>query len=291
LENIIADKNGLTKLRNENLPLYMTVVLHAVTDLLEALKFIHDKGYVHGDIKGDNVAFHLGSFCVTDLDCAVPIGSHVTHRIGTPLFMHPITASDPNFCSSPKHDIYALGILLKILLNDKNIIQKKEAWKEKNFSEIDRINLDIYSEASAKPEKTLPALKIILDEMKTRTIRTRLEYIADRMTSINPANIPSVEELLLCFDELKQSLFKHHRDLGTPEEQEAELQTFYYSLIPTQFLSKLNPSIESPIKSRGSSCVSPVSFFGSLSPRLSNPNSSQDLTSAAFLNQKNSQKY
>src|SRR3990167_2811572 len=43
------------------------IILHVMSDVVHAVKHMHDNGFVHGDIKGENIAYYRGHFCVTDL--------------------------------------------------------------------------------------------------------------------------------------------------------------------------------------------------------------------------------
>ena len=98
--------------------------LDILVKVVEAVSFAHDKGFLHRDLKPDNVMVGAhGEVLVMDWGCAVAFGDHHQHPIvprveeidqitGTPAYMAPEMVLIEQHATGPHSDVYLLGGLL-----------------------------------------------------------------------------------------------------------------------------------------------------------------------------------
>lgn len=107
-------------------------ILKVTRDIASALDFAHKKGYVHRDVKPDNILFRDdGSAVLTDFGIARPTMPDVSMTqvgkvIGTPKYMSPEQVKGEAIEASS--DLYALGIVLYEMLTGKVPFDGKEAF-------------------------------------------------------------------------------------------------------------------------------------------------------------------
>lgn len=250
LNNIISELN-----KKEQEPAFASfVILHVMLDLLHAMKSMHEKGFVHGDIKDENIGHHRGHFCFIDLDSALRIGERVVTPAGSPLFMHPKCFNDAQFCATPQNDIYALGIVLKRLLNDPETM----AMTKNNLTlqEMSKTQSEKYSQAKKQRETSAQKPQLSLQDalQQCKSTHDKLLLLANRMTSILPQDQPSVDELLPSFKDI-WSDFRAPLDTPAAKAIETELKRFYDALTPKDLLVDLD-DVKTPIDT-----LSPLSLF------------------------------
>lgn len=86
-----------------------------ISQIAEALQHTHEAGFVHQDIKPDNVLIdYNGSIALTDFSIAVPINT-IGAPPATPLYASPEQLFGEKVTAAS--DIYALGIMLHEWLN------------------------------------------------------------------------------------------------------------------------------------------------------------------------------
>lgn len=113
----LIKENTLTPLRS----------LAILRDISHALEYIHKQGFVHCDIKPDNIMFRAnGSAVLTDFGIARELDNTKTTTIsGTPHYMSPEQAQGNRLDKTA--DIYSLGILLFEMLTGSVPYQGKDA--------------------------------------------------------------------------------------------------------------------------------------------------------------------
>lgn len=102
-------------------------VLSLIYQIASGLKAIHDSGYVHADIKLENVVLTKDNIAkIVDFDTVVEIGKRATFR-GTPIYISPEVLlekkNDPYF--TEKVDVYSLGVILYELTQNGNSVFPK----------------------------------------------------------------------------------------------------------------------------------------------------------------------
>jgi serine/threonine protein kinase len=77
----------------------------ALADIEAGMRHIHSLGYVHGDLKPENIFYDGDKFVVGDFDSCVKIATPYTLKVGTTGWAHP----DPGVYAWPSCDYYGLG--------------------------------------------------------------------------------------------------------------------------------------------------------------------------------------
>ena len=111
----------------KNAPVQSSVAARVATDLSSALSYVHTEGYIHRDIKpqniftsttGINTSYHLADFGLCKDESA-----HSRSIAGTPYYMAPEQYSGERYSSAV--DQWALGVVLLVLCVPQNKIPDK----------------------------------------------------------------------------------------------------------------------------------------------------------------------
>ncbi len=91
-----------------------------VSQILKGLEYMHTRGFVHRDLKPDNILLKNGIFCLADFGISREMKSHskATGTAGTLEFMPP-EAFEKTPSVSIQTDIWAVGVMLQVLLTGK----------------------------------------------------------------------------------------------------------------------------------------------------------------------------
>ncbi len=113
-------EGGSIKDRIQRGPMDPNEAMTIIRQVAAALQYAHDQGYIHRDIKPDNIMFRKdGSTVITDFGIARAVDSTTKltktgMSIGTPHYMSPEQARGKTL--DGRSDIYALGIVLYEML-------------------------------------------------------------------------------------------------------------------------------------------------------------------------------
>jgi predicted nucleic acid-binding protein len=105
--------------------------LAVIEQIALALGYAHEHGFVHRDVKPENILFRTdGSAVLTDFGIAKSTGSStqltsIGTIVGTPRYMSPEQAQGGE--ADPRSDIYALGVILYEILSGKPPFDKSES--------------------------------------------------------------------------------------------------------------------------------------------------------------------
>lgn len=115
-------KGGDLSWRIKNITVTVRDVIDIIRQVAAGLDFAGEKGYVHRDIKPDNILFREdGSPCILDFGIAKDSGSNTTYSsqglpIGTGAYMSPEQAQPAGRQLDKRSDLYSLGIVMYQLL-------------------------------------------------------------------------------------------------------------------------------------------------------------------------------
>ncbi len=110
----------LFHLDDGRLSLRLGAVLHILRNVLRGLAVLHDKGFVHGDIKPTNIMVDAqGTVKLVDFGRAARIGEEVNILLGSPVFMAPeIHRREPGRAAS---DLFSAGLVGLDLLRGRQV--------------------------------------------------------------------------------------------------------------------------------------------------------------------------
>lgn len=101
-------------------PLLHDILSDLAVELADALEHVHDQGYMHLDIKPENIIIsRAGTLYLCDFDTAQPIPDKpikFEKKSGTPFYMPPEVTNGWKF--DHRADIYAFGVTIYELLTD-----------------------------------------------------------------------------------------------------------------------------------------------------------------------------
>ena len=116
-----ADGGSLEKYLNKNGKARTeTEAVQIALEILTGLENLHGKGFVHRDLKPDNILIMNGRFCLADFGISREIKTHskATGTAGTMEYMPP-EAFEENPSITPQTDIWAIGVILQRILTGK----------------------------------------------------------------------------------------------------------------------------------------------------------------------------
>lgn len=146
-------------------------LLSFLKQALDALEVLHQKGYIHCDVKPENFVECQGKYFLIDFDVARKASeSHIVHLHSDDDYTAPEVFSEGNFEAAS--DIYSLGCTLYFLLTGRHIygIKYTDEFSEKMY-------------------------KHLYWGMEAETLSHRMRYLIERMTQKDPQKRATIEEI------------------------------------------------------------------------------------------------
>lgn len=212
----------LFRYENGQLSLRTGAALHILRNILRGLAVLHNKGFIHGDIKPTNIMIDVqGTIKLVDFGRAGRIGEPINILLGSPLYMAPeLHRREPGMAQS---DIFSTGMLALEILQGRQITKLAD-YTENNL-------LDLKTTLSGQLERWLPD-EVLRNIELTRVLKQFLEPdIANRAAGARQAEIG------------EHSLFSSRQWLSDTEresEYERELEAYLHKLVDEE-TGKLNP--------------------------------------------------
>lgn len=149
LELICSDDSKiltLTDFLNESLG--EDQILKWSIQLCYAMDFINEKGYIHGDLKPDNILIKNGDVKITDFGLSEPLGSRKNNEKGPIEYRAPELCENDELCKSITTEIYAFGMLMYQMINGGELptnVWWIDDWIEFHIKgEIPKIESDLF---------------------------------------------------------------------------------------------------------------------------------------------------
>ncbi len=140
--------------------------VNAALQILSGLENLHEKGFVHRDLKPDNILIMNGRFCLADFGISREVKTHsrATGTAGTMEYMPP-EAFEKMPSVTPQTDIWAVGAILQRLLTGKLPYPQDD--------QPSLIAAILMSEPDEMPESVNPSLREIVRKslQKNRAMR------------------------------------------------------------------------------------------------------------------------
>ena len=175
--------NDLHDIANEcdNKYLYKIVPI-VIEGVAKGLKYIHDKGYIHRDIKLENIILTPeGEIKIIDYDFVIKRGHPgLSSRCGTPFYVSPDILKD-SVTTDHRTDIWSLGVVVYILLTgdypfdaeDRNELFHRILYKPINMKYIpNEYTTFITGTLTKNPDK-----RITLDQILNKLEELELEEL------------------------------------------------------------------------------------------------------------------
>jgi len=136
-------------------------LLKALKSVVAALKDLHSCGFVHRDIRWENVLFDSENYLLTDFECAGKIGQELPSILRTHSNIpYPDMIKKENVAYNTQVDLYLVGKLIEYIQN-KFKINKQILDLINDNLEIKLLNLNLKSDQNLNAEKVLNYLNNI----------------------------------------------------------------------------------------------------------------------------------
>lgn len=147
--------------------------------LISGLKYLHDQGFVHNDLKNSNILIGQdGKFTISDFSCTDQIGTHSIVFRGTPTSRAPEFFLHPEQPSNPKFDVWSIGLVLLYLETGIVVNCDAKRYRLKNFK----------NEVAGNPKyEVLRGKKIMCTPQSVRSgtsFRTLFPYGEDDLSAL-----------------------------------------------------------------------------------------------------------
>ena len=247
MENIIGGNllNAINKMNKLSEELSRNIFIQ----LIETIKYIHNKGIVHRDIKPDNILLNLNNnikLCDFGVSKEIKKGQLITDSCGTPAFIAPEILLDEPY-DPYMTDIWSSGVVLYVMvsgffpftgINETQLHKKILSGKFPKIQNIsNNLNDLIFKILEINPKK-----RIKIDEILNHP------WIINQENGINYENINLNNNNNDLFTKAEKIIYfklrKDYRDINNTDE--GNLETFTYKNIDTDYQDEnLNDNIMS----------------------------------------------
>ena len=189
------------------------LAIHIIKQVAEALNFAHKKGFIHRDVKPDNVLFREdGSAVLTDFGIASDMrNDHSLTQTGlvygTPNYMSPEQAFGQPIDS--RSDLYSLGVMFYEMLTHRLPYRASDA--------IDLAMMHLNDPLPLLP-LDLAVLQPILDKLLAKAPEARYQHASEFVAELDELSVWEMEELDT-FD--ADEHFAYEEDLADDDENDS----------------------------------------------------------------------
>lgn len=229
-----------------------SVDIDAIADILNALEFLHDKGFVHRDLNPKNILHHDSRWKLSDLGAVLPpSGQTVTLTNNTVIYTESYCAPEQKNSFhrvQASADVYSFGCILHdIFGNSKRVPYGRQTAPG-------TIGVLIGKCTEQKPQKR-PSIKILRNLLLAALVDIGGHYkVSDKQSEEWLLKVESVE----MWTENELDNFANFFDgLDIEEREEGHHNEYVYSL-STPFLTKLKPEFFSKILKKDGGVVGAI---------------------------------
>lgn len=185
-----------------------------LSDILNALEYLHNLGYVHRDLKPGNILYHEGLWKLSDLGLITPDKDITLLSItssnewsGTGMYMAPEQISNFKHVDN-RADIYSFGAILH------DIYGNNTRTPYSNFSCIGEIGIILDICSKRDPKRRFKNVEILRDKLLyllskiTHQVSSTLQEQIDKFKDLKSFNLEKFEDLIFFLkdDEIENKL-------------------------------------------------------------------------------------
>src|SRR3990167_1211359 len=185
--------------------------------LCEATRYLHDHGYVHLDLKPENVLLSADftQVIICDLGCSRKLNSKSSkvrnHLGGTLEYSPPEVCKEKSKVNGKKVDIWGLGIIYHILFTFKFPFAKSKNLK----SEISNGNITIAGDSLSVPQRNFVSKMLHVKHTKRCNIHSLINNLNILLEEFNVTPVPVLRSRSRrrTLAKLRRSLLRQHTSL------------------------------------------------------------------------------
>jgi serine/threonine protein kinase len=191
---IIMEYTDLGNLRKwlDNITITEDLVRYIIQDIGNALKHCHSLGYIHRDVKSDNILVFSGGkrfkLCDFGLACHTSDRFRMGRMSGSPAFMAPELYINTHV--SPKNDVWSLGCVMFELICGERLCMSNDRVILREYAALERFDQEKFTRFMSGNIAT--RVKDIIG----RTCSEECIDLLCAMLEYDPSKRPSITEVL-----------------------------------------------------------------------------------------------